>query len=347
MPKRPLKAWERDHQDKDTWFRKKYAHIHKQQKRREKPTSIKYNNNNTRNSINKTYRINQSISQNPLIEYIYGTNSILAALSNDKRSFSTRLLYHGNLDKNISIKAKEKNISILQVDKHKLNLLTHNAVHNNIVLETKPIKPLELSQLLDINSEDGYFLATQRLNINNFEQIKINFNNKGKKFPLGIYLDQIMDPYNMGAIIRSSVFLGADFICISRNNSCGLTPIVSKVSCGGIETIPIFTIDKPLDFMNRTKQDESDVNNWLFVSSSLNHKSKKIQNASDINGICNYNGVILVVGNEGKGIRKNIQDRSDIIVKIDPYTDTKTDNNLVNSLNVSVATGILINEILK
>lgn len=57
-----------------------------------------------------------------------------------------------------------------------------------------------------------------------------------------LFLDQITDPQNFGSILRSAMFLGVDAIIVNRLNQCGLTPVVSKVSSGALEFIPVYSV---------------------------------------------------------------------------------------------------------
>lgn len=361
------KAWERAGEDKESWFKRKYAHVHAKEKQREvqrdpfgkrKAHELKLKDKQRltelerKNHVGRFTKKNatQGLRPNPLMEYVYGTNGVLAALQGNKREYFTRLFYYGSLDSKVQKLIKSQNVELVETDKHRLNLITNYAVHNNVVLETKPLQPSEISHLQMVNPE----LGTMQYSEFAFEDEKIpqemNYGmKKGKSFPLGIYLDEVVDPHNIGAIMRSAYFLGADFIVMSRKNCAPLSPVVSKTSSGAIELLPIFYVDKPLSFFTESQQDGG----WTFITAGLTDftsKDKKNNNGkmlelNDLQGLCEQMPVVLVVGNEGSGVRTNLKMRSDFFVEIPFGRDG--DKGPVDSLNVSVATALLINNLLR
>ena len=174
--------------------------------------------------------------------------------------------------------------------------------------------------------------------------------NEKKKFPLGIYLDEVVDPHNIGAIIRSAYFLGADFIVMSRRNCAPLSPAVSKTSSGAVELMPIYHVDKPLNFFSKSQEEGG----WTFVTSCLTNSDSKMKKYSTgkilemgaLNGLCQELPVMLVVGNEGSGVRTNIKMRSDFFVEIPFGRQIPNKETPVDSLNVSVATALLLSNLL-
>lgn len=362
------KAWERAGEDKESWFKRKYAHVHAKQKQQQqeqrdvfgkkKAHELRLKENQRRVEQNRTNHVHrfekksatQGLRPNPLMEYVYGTNSVLAALQGNKREYYTRLLYYGELDSRIQKLTKSRNVELVETDKHRLNLMTNYAVHNNIVLETKPLQPVEISHLQMVNPE----LGTVQYSELAFEDEKITQEmpygvKDGKNFPLAIYLDEVVDPHNIGAIMRSAYFLGADFIVMSRKNCAPLSPVVSKTSSGAVELLPIFYVDKPLSFFSESRQDGG----WTFITTGLTdftqkdkkYNSGKIMELNDLQGLCEQIPVVLVVGNEGSGVRTSLKMRSDFFVEIPFGRDNE--KGPVDSLNVSVATALLINYLLK
>lgn len=148
-----------------------------------------------------------------------------------------------------------------------------------------------------------------------------------KEEPFFVILDQVQDPHNFGAIVRSAVASGVDAIIIPKDNSCGVTSTVIKVSSGQIFKLPIVQVTN----LSRTIDRLKDNNIWVY-SADMNG-----QNYFDINM---QGGFCLVMGNEGSGVRKNIKDHSDGIVSIPML-------NNVESLNVSVSAGVIMFEALK
>ncbi|KAH7584991.1 RNA 2'-O ribose methyltransferase substrate binding [Nakaseomyces glabratus] len=355
------KAWERDGLDKDTWFRKTYAHVHADQKKRQKAGSLgkreaheqrldgichsyRDNKNAHRQKFKNLYTNVTKFAINPLSEYLYGVNPILAALESDRRGYFTRLLHHDTNDKDsnkltILRLCKEKGIKIDTADKHQLNLITKSAVHNNMVLECKPLSIPEINSLQNVNIDTASFNVLQTDGITQWSKSEKFHNNERKKYPVGIYLDEVTDPHNMGAIIRSAFFLGADFVALSRKNCAAIGPVVAKTSSGAVDYLPMFYVDKPLKFFELSQAE-----GWTVVSSSHGHSKKDVAKTLDLGDLHNMSHsmpILLVMGNEYSGIRTNLKQRSDFLVAIPQMTNNST----VDSLNVSVATGILLSKL--
>lgn len=361
------KAWEKAGEDKEAWFKRKYAHVHAKEKVLEKQDPFgkkkahmeKLNRiQNDMKSDQKEHKsrfvkrsATQGLQVNPLLEYVCGTNAVLAALLGNKREYFTRLLYFGTLPPEIQKLAKEKTIRTEPTDKHRLNLLTNYSVHNNVALETKPLQPTEISHLQLCNPESAEFHFSELLFEGELKARQSSYiSNAQKKFPLGVYLDEVMDPHNIGAIIRSAYFLGADFIVMSRKNCAPLSPTVSKTSSGALELMPIYYVDRPLSFFSKSQEEGG----WMFVTSCLTSANAKDQkymggktlSLDDLRGMCNKLPVVLVVGNECNGVRTNLRMRSDFFVEIPYGRATDEITSPVDSLNVSVATALLLNSLL-
>jgi len=143
-----------------------------------------------------------------------------------------------------------------------------------------------------------------------------------------VLLDEITDPHNVGAIIRTAACAGGAGVVIPINNSCLITPSVRKVASGGLKDVMVVKTPNLKDAINELKQ-----NGYLIVGSAL-------LNALDYKTLDYPNKTALIMGSEDKGISPTILKKCDKIVKI-PVKGT------VDSLNVSVATGILLYEIIK
>lgn len=148
-----------------------------------------------------------------------------------------------------------------------------------------------------------------------------------KKELFVVILDQIHDPHNFGAIVRSSVAAGVDAIIIPKDNAVDVTPIVVKASAGQIFKIPIIKVTN----ISRTIEILKKKNVWVYGADSLGKPYYQID----------YSGsVCIVFGNEGEGIRKNVKNHCDELISIPML-------NNVESLNVSVSAGIILFEIKK
>ena len=143
-----------------------------------------------------------------------------------------------------------------------------------------------------------------------------------------VVLDQIQDPRNFGAIIRSCECFGVKGIIIQDRNNVKVTETVIKTSAGAIEYVDIIQVVNISQALDKLKK----YGYFIYATAGeakINYNSVNYADKS-----------VLVVGNEGDGIRKKVREHSDMIVKI-PLKGK------VNSLNVSVATGICLAEMNK
>ncbi|MGA2669127.1 MAG: 23S rRNA (guanosine(2251)-2'-O)-methyltransferase RlmB [Ignavibacteria bacterium] len=149
-----------------------------------------------------------------------------------------------------------------------------------------------------------------------------------KENPLIIILDEIQDPHNLGAIIRTGAASGADAVIISEKNSAGVNHTVIKSSSGAVNYIKIVQSNNIYKTILYLKE-----NSYRIIGTSL--KASKTHYDLD------YSGRISVMfGNEGEGLRKNLLKLCDELIKI-PI------NSKIESLNVSVAAGVILFEALR
>lgn len=353
------KAWEKDGEDKERWFKRKHAHHHVLQKPAREERVARYKGIEMKNRRERMEKIREREEQreyregfkklrsNPLIDYIFGTNAVLASLKANKRHrFGKLYIYNPKETEKVNeilTIAKELKVPIKESTKQDLNQLTDNAVHNGVVLETKPMEITNIKCMGTSNNEKSFAfkLSNDLVDYNNSEEKEVMVDSYGKRYPFGLYLDEISDPHNVGAILRSAYFLGVDFIVFSERNCASLSPVVAKTSSGAMEFINLFKVDKPLTFF-----DESKKNGWNFVSTvaptDTRNKNKHIDTES-ISQMLQDGPLILVVGSEGTGIRTNLINKSDYLVAV---SNGREMNTCVDSLNVSVATALLISKIL-
>lgn len=392
FPQRPQKAWERAGQDKDTFFRTKYAHVHAQQikNRNEDPAYLRHQQyklkeqeekqqqQQSRQTTRSRRRLGDNYVEsfsNPLSEFVYGTSAVLAALEANKRVSYARLLLQGTggQDDKIVQLAKQRGIYVEQVDKHRLNILSNYNPHNGVVLETRPLELSELKKLGPvINNRDLQHteyevfedelggivepvtkqVVREKILLNkNANSNKINGTDEVVFNPFGVFIDEVTDPYNLGAIIRSAYFLGADFVVVTAKNSAPLNGVVAKASSGALELVDLYVTHKPMTFML-----ESQANGWRFVSAGVTQvqfsqdpkaSMEKAIDSDSLKDLLTVHPCILVLGSEGKGIRKNILSRSDYVVLVESYREDVNDgSSVVDSLNVSVAGSLLMHQFL-
>lgn len=143
--------------------------------------------------------------------------------------------------------------------------------------------------------------------------------------PFIIVLDKIEDPHNLGAIIRTAECAGAHGVIIPERRSAGLSYTVEKTSAGALEYMPVVRVKNISAVLQKLK----DKGIWVYGADMDGEHYKKV----------NFDGAVaLVIGNEGKGISPLVSKDCDVIVSL-PMKGK------INSLNASVAAGILMYEI--
>ncbi|NXP18474.1 MRM1 methyltransferase, partial [Scytalopus superciliaris] len=154
---------------------------------------------------------------------------------------------------------------------------------------------------------------------------------------LWLALEHIQDPMNMGALLRSAYFLGVDRVVASRRNSCPLTPTVSKASAGAMEVFDVYSTDDLQSFL-KAKSAEG----WEVVGTVS--KPEEVEDIPVINCLEFRwdKPVIIVIGNEGEGLSLETQLLCHRMLAIPPGRELHPG---IDSLNVSVATGILLHSI--
>lgn len=164
------------------------------------------------------------------------------------------------------------------------------------------------------------------LNVKDFDTVSLdNILNNDSRYPLIVMLDHLEDPHNFGAIIRSCEALGVDGIIIPNDRSVDINGTVIKTSAGAIQYMKIAKVSNLVNTIKVLK----DKGYWII--------------GTDMNGT-SYNDmkydmpICLVIGNEGKGMSRLVKEFCDYVVSIDMVGKT-------NSLNASVATGIMIAKI--
>lgn len=144
-----------------------------------------------------------------------------------------------------------------------------------------------------------------------------------------LFLDQIQDPHNLGAIIRSAHAAGADAVVLPKRGACGLTATVVKVAAGAVEHLPVCQVDN----MQKALQKARSAGLWV---AGLDAAGDTAIDSVDYKRAC-----ALVVGSEGKGLRRMVAERCDFLVSI-PMARAE-----VGSFNASVAAGIACYEVFR
>ena len=219
---------------------------------------------------------------------IYGRLPVLNCLEVSR--VKSVFLLNNFSDKAILSAISQRGLTPKYLDLDSFNALVHNGNHQGVVVETFPHEYSSLDEIL----------ASAR----------------GKKQPLILILDEIEDPQNFGAILRSADAFGVDGVIIKSKNQVPLNWTVAKVSTGAIEYVKVAQVSN-LNNVLRTLKDEGF---WIYAADGSGN--------SDYNKMDYRGSVALIVGSEGRGISQLVMKNSDFIVKI-PMSGH------VNSLNVS------------
>lgn len=188
-------------------------------------------------------------------------------------------------------------------------------------VQIKYVNLEDLNKMAHGGNHQGVIVEVEEFKYSSLEEIILSA--KDKPQPLVLILDGVEDPQNFGAIIRSADAFGVDGIIIKNRNQVPVNMTVSKVSTGAINYVKIAQVSN----LSNAIQTLKDNGYWIYASDGA---------AKDNYQDVKYDGAVgLIVGSEGEGISKLVLRNSDFIIKI-PMCGH------VNSLNVSVATGILL-----
>ncbi|CAN7211524.1 23S rRNA (guanosine(2251)-2'-O)-methyltransferase RlmB [Paenibacillus sp. LjRoot56] len=146
--------------------------------------------------------------------------------------------------------------------------------------------------------------------------------------PFILILDEIEDPHNLGSILRTADCTGVHGVIIPKRRSVGLTATVSKTSAGAVEYVPVARVTN----ISQTIEQLKEQGVWVAGTD--------VTAAQDVYKANFSIPIALVIGNEGKGVGRLIKERCDFLVKL-PMAGH------VNSLNASVAAGVLMYEVVR
>ncbi len=205
-----------------------------------------------------------------------------------------------------------------------LNLIRRLAKENNIVV--KDAQDKKLSQLSGGASHQGVVAFGACGQYVSVEDILAVSQKKGTK-PFIIICDEIEDPHNLGAIIRTAETSGADGVIIPKRRSASLNSTVFKTSAGAASYVPVARVSNLASCIDTLKENGV----WIYGTDA----SGSDYSETDLTGSC-----ALVIGSEGFGISKLIQKKCDFMIKL-PMMGK------INSLNASVAAGIFMYEALR
>lgn len=235
-------------------------------------------------------------------DLLIGRNAVTEALKSD-REIDTLILMRNNNNPALSrlaSMAKEKGAVVKEVDSKKLDFMCGGANHQGVAAYVAAHKYSSVDEIFAYAEEKG-------------------------EAPFIVVCDEIEDPHNLGAIIRTAECAGVHGVIISKRRSASLNFTVGKTSAGALEYMRVARVSNLASTIDELKEKGC----WVYGADMDGTDYKK----TDFSG-----AVVLVIGSEGKGIGKLIRQKCDAIVSL-PMKGN------INSLNASVAAGILMYEV--
>jgi len=235
---------------------------------------------------------------------IEGRNAVLEAFRSGK-TIDRLFVLDGCQDgpvKNILREAKKQNTLVQFVNKERLDHMSETGKHQGVVAYAAAYTYAEVSDILDAAREKG-------------------------EPPFIFLLDEIEDPHNLGAIIRTANLAGAHGVIIPKRRATGLTAVVARTSAGALNYTPVAKVTN----LANTIEDLKKEGLW-FVCADMGGQTMYDLNLTGPIG--------LVIGNEGSGVSRLVREKCDMIASIPMKGD-------IDSLNASVAAGVLAYEIVR
>lgn len=204
-----------------------------------------------------------------------------------------------------------------------LTVLKEAKKHNTVV---SFVKKERLDQISTTGKHQGVIAYAAAYEYAEVEDILAIAREKGEA-PFLVLLDGIEDPHNLGAIIRTANLAGAHGVIIPKRRAVGLTATVAKTSAGALNYTPVAKVTNLVQTMEDLKKEGL----W-FVCADMDGEVMYRQNLTGPIG--------LVIGNEGEGVSRLVKEKCDFVTSIPMAGD-------IDSLNASVAAGVLMYEIVR
>lgn len=235
---------------------------------------------------------------------VVGRNAVRELLKSG-RTVDKILVQRGEREGSIVVlvaEAIERRIPVVETDKAKLDKISNFAAHQGVIAMAAEKEYCSVEDILAIAEE------------------------RGEK-PFIVIADGITDPHNLGAIIRCAEGVGAHGLIIPKRRAVGLTPVVSKSSCGAIEHLAVAKVTN----LGATVDELKKAGVWIF--------------AAEAGGAAYYDTdfkcpCAIIMGSEGEGVSHLLKEKADYITSIPMYGK-------VNSFNVSTAAAVILAEVSK
>ena len=238
-------------------------------------------------------------------EMIEGRNAVLEALRAG-RALDKVYIARGETDKalaHIAGLARERGVSVSDCDRRKLDAMSVTKAHQGVIAVCAVREYASLDDILALAESRG-------------------------EAPFVVVCDEISDPHNLGAIIRSAECVGAHGVVIPKRRSAGLTAVVGKTSAGAAEHLPVARVAN----ISAALQELKDRGLWVYGAAA---EGSSPMWETDLTG-----PLALVIGSEGEGLGRLVRERCDFLVSF-PLRGK------VGSLNASTAAAVLMYEVLR
>ena len=301
--------------------------------------------------------------------FLYGTNPVLAALRANRRKLH-RLYYRSSHNNPINTASHAEILALAQklkvpiapvLNSTLLDKMSQSRPHNGIVLEASRLPAPPVLALGKVSREDAALSLT--LAPQTAEEVAVNGAPRAlppcrmqrSRYPLIVLLDGITDEGNLGNILRTAHFFGVTAVAVSTPTCTDLnSAIVAKASAGACEAVRLLALPRPAGFVAESARAGWKIYAAVAPPEPDRASARDVGRSISLSGVAEQNPlekhpVILMLGSEGRGLPESLSRKSDILVSI-PNVGRAGESVVdvgVDSLNVSVAAGVLVEAFLR
>lgn len=236
---------------------------------------------------------------------IEGRNALTEALRSG-RTVDKVYVAEGSTDRSLTrlaAQAREAGAVVVTVDRRKLDLMSPTGAHQGVIASVAAHEYATVEEILEHAAQKG-------------------------EPPLIVICDELSDPHNLGAILRTAECAGAHGVIIPKRRSVGLTAVVAKTSAGAVEYLPVARVSNIANTIRELKE------RGVWVYGTAADADSELYR-TDLTG-----PAAIVIGNEGEGMGKLVKDSCDVLVSI-PMKGQ------ISSLNASAAAAVILYEALR
>ena len=233
-------------------------------------------------------------------EMLYGAHPVREALKSKKRPVLQLYITGKRASRQIEdiIRlAKTRNVKIKSVDDKTMDRMASGANHQGVIARVEPLQTARLSSAIHDAQES-------------------------KQKELWLAIDEVTDPQNLGSMLRSAACLGFTAVLLPKHRSAGITPVVHKIASGALEALKIVEVSNLTTALLDLKEEGF----WIYGADMAGKSIAKVDYAYP---------AVLIIGNEGTGLREKTKEHCDEIISIPQHGG-------VSSLNAASAAAIIM-----